>query len=215
MNPRAVLFDLDGTLADTLADIAAAANHALESVGRPTLPVEQYRYLAGQGVDYLIIHALGRLHVNKGPRCRQAYLDYYAQHKFEHTELFDGIADLLDELTTRRVRLGILSNKPDAATQDMVNHLFGKWRFDVVRGAMDGTPLKPDPSAAISISTDLRIAAPQWLYVGDTAADMRAGTGAGMFTVGVTWGFRDESELREHGADAIIHQPGELLRYFE
>lgn len=209
------MFDLDGTLADTLADIAAAANHALEAVGCPTRPVDAYRHLAGQGVDHLIAHALGAAHLDKATRCKALYLANYDIHKYDRSGPFEGMPELLDALVENGIRLAVLSNKPHAATQDMVATLFANWTFDVVRGATDGVPLKPDPTAALAIAEQLDVPVSDWLYVGDTAADIGTGRSAGMFTVGVTWGFRDVAELRENGADAIIDQPADLLNYLD
>lgn len=215
MSRRAVMFDLDGTLLDSLKDIAASMNHALEAVGRPARSLQDYRHLAGQGVDYLVAHALGPDHLHLAPRCKAAYLAHYNTHRYDTSGLFPGIAELLDALTRRGIRLTVLSNKLDDAARQMVARFLDRWTFDVVRGATQGVPLKPDPTAALAILDQLAIPAEQWLYVGDTAADMQTGRSAGLFTVGVTWGFRDEPELREFGAHAIISQPAELLNHLD
>ena len=164
------------------------------------------------GVEYQIRTGLsdtaGDEAVTRGMALFRAY---YAEHWRETTRPYPGIADLLDALTARHLTLAVLSNKPDAATQEVMSHTFARWRFDAVRGHRDGAPLKPDPAAALDIAAELDIAPDRWLYVGDTDVDMRTGTGAGMFAVGVTWGFRDEAELRESGARAIIADPAALL----
>lgn len=209
----AVMFDLDGTLADTLTDIAAAANHALTRLGRPTFPVSRYRYLAGQGLQWLMTEAMGADHGHLVEAGMSAFRAYYAEHSMDHTAPYDGISDLLDVLTERKVTLAVLSNKPDAATQQVVADVFDRWRFDAVRGQRDDTPLKPDPAGALAIVSKLGIPADRWLYVGDTNVDMQTAKAAGMFALGVLWGFRDEPELRASGADAIIAHPREVLRY--
>ncbi|MEX1017241.1 MAG: HAD family hydrolase [Phycisphaeraceae bacterium] len=218
MHDLAILFDLDGTLADTLTDIAAAGNHALRTLGRPPLPVARYRYLAGQGLPYLIEHALAAEGTSTPAQQEAgiaAFRTFYAQHKYDHTGPFVGLPAVLDELTVRGVRLAVLSNKPHDATVAVVADLFGRWQWDAVAGAKPGVPLKPDAGAALAIADELDIPAERWVYVGDTRVDMETGKAAGMYTIGVTWGFRDEAELREHGADAIVHQPAELLAVVE
>lgn len=211
MRYKAVMFDLDGTLADTLLDIAEAGNHMLRTLGHEARPVGDYRYLAGQGLPYLVKHALGpgREHeVEEGIRVHRAY---YAEHGYDHTSLFSGIAELLDELQGRGVAMAVLSNKPHDATVAMVERLLGRWEWAAVRGHRDGGPLKPDAAAALEIAEEVGVPAEQWVYVGDTSVDMKTGKAAGFYTIGVTWGFRDEQELRETGADVIVREAGEVL----
>lgn len=207
----AVMFDLDGTLADTLADIAAAGNYALGALGRPAIALPRYRYLAGQGLRWLITEALGPGGAADIDRGVELFRAYYAEHSLDQTGPFAGVPDLLDALAARGVRMAVLSNKPDPATQVVVAKLFPNRGFDAVRGHVEGTPLKPDPSSALSIASSLGIPPPRWLYVGDTRVDMETARAAGFFAVGVLWGFRDEPELREAGADAIIAEPAALL----
>lgn len=216
MRYRAAIFDLDGTLADTLRDIAESMNFALAEAGRPPRAIDEYRYLAGQGVDHLTRQALGNAAADEAvvERVKATYLARYGAHKYDHSGPFAGIAEMLDELQRRGVRLAVLSNKPDHATAAMISELFARWRFDVVRGARPGEPLKPHPAAATAVAAALGVRAKECVYVGDTRADMLTGSGAGMFTVGVLWGFRDEAELRESGADAVVQHPRELLGYF-
>jgi len=210
MPHRAVIFDLDGTLADTLVDIAGAANHALAELGVPTHPVPRFRYLAGQGLEWLMTEALGPARRDLVPRGMELFRAYYALHSEDHTAPYAGVPELLDELTRRRVPLAVLSNKPHPATQAVVAKLFARWRFDAVIGHREGHPLKPDPASAIEIANSLNIPPAEWLYIGDTRVDMLTATGAGMFPVGVLWGFREEPELRESGAKAIIRHPSEI-----
>jgi phosphoglycolate phosphatase len=207
----AVMFDLDGTLADTLADIATAGNHAMAAVGRPGFPVDRYRTLAGQGLPRLIEDALGTEHQHLFDAAFAEFKAHYATHRYDQTRPFDGIAELLDTLSRDGVLLAVMSNKPDEATVDMVQQVFGRWDFAAVRGHLDGYPVKPDPRAAVEMAGELGVPPSDWAYVGDTDVDMQTGKAAGFFTVGVTWGFRDENELRRCGADAIIDRPAELL----
>ncbi len=206
------MFDLDGTLADTLADIAAAANHAIGLLGHPAIELQRYRYLAGQGLRYLIEHALeGHGTDDEIEQGMAAFKAYYADHFTDFTEPFDGIPQVLDALAATGVKTSVLSNKPDAATHHVMGEVFSAWTFDVIRGAVDGVPLKPDPTSALLVAEQLGVAPQRTAYVGDTRVDMETANAAGFFAIGVTWGFRDEPELRDAGADAIISHPRELL----
>ncbi len=212
MNHHAVMFDLDGTLADTLGDIAACGNHTLATLGRPPLPRDHYRYLAGQGARFLVREALGA--ADNDPLVDRA-LDIFRAYQLEHgmdlTRPYDGIPDALDAMTQRSLKLAVLSNKPDAATRAMVKHVFARWRFDAVQGQVDGQPHKPDPAGALAIARQTGIEPRAWLYVGDTGVDMRTAKAAGMTAAGALWGFRDETELRDSGADVILASPRELI----
>ena len=211
MHYRAILFDLDGTLADTLADIAGAANHALAELGRPTFEVPRYRLMVGRGLELLFQQALGPDHQHLGERAATLFHTHYASHGSDNTVPYDGVAEMLDALVDRRVTLAILSNKPDAPAQATVRQVLGRWPFAQVRGQRPPTPLKPDPTAAIEISRELNIPPENWLYLGDTGVDMCTATAAGMFAVGALWGFREEAELRENGARTVIAHPAEIL----
>lgn len=211
----AVLFDLDGTLADTLEDIAAAANHALAALGRPPRPVHDYRYLAGQGLRWLIERALATDDDDLVPEGMRLFREHYAVHSLDHTRPYPGIEPLLDELTRRRLKLAVLSNKPDPETRRLVAQVFGRWRFDAVAGHRPPAPLKPDPAAALAIADELGVLPGDWLYLGDTRVDMLTANAAGMLAVGVLWGFREEEELRQSGARAIIKEPAELIALME
>jgi phosphoglycolate phosphatase len=211
MRYQAILFDLDGTLADTLADIAAAANHALTRLKRPTHEVEHYRLMVGRGLARLFGQALAPADDELIQRAAAMFEQHYALHGTEQTELYPGVADLLDALNKLPLKLAVLSNKPEAGTQDTVQHVLSRWRFDVVRGHRPPAKLKPDPGSALTICRELAIAPEHWLYVGDTGVDMQTAVGAGMFPVGVLWGFREEPELRQNGAQAVIADPKELL----
>jgi phosphoglycolate phosphatase len=211
MKYQAVMFDLDGTLADTLADIAAAGNHVLTQLGRPALEQARYRYLAGQGLEWLVAEVLGTPERGEIERGAAMFRAHYEAHGHAQTKLYPGIADLLDALTSRAIRLAVLSNKLHALTQQVVRDRFSRWNFAAVAGEKTGVPLKPDPTGALAMVSELGIPPDQWAYVGDTRVDMLTARAAGLFAVGVTWGFREEAELRRHGAQAIIHHPMELL----
>lgn len=210
MTHDAVMFDLDGTLADTLADIAAAGNHAMRAVGRPTFMGDDYRTLAGQGLERLIVDALGPEHQSMFQEAIARFSEHYAVHRFDQCRPYDGVPEMLDALVSDGLALAVMSNKPDEAAVDMVGRVFGRWHFAAVRGHRAGYPVKPDPTAALEIANELAVPPARWVYVGDTDVDMHTGKAAGFFTVGVTWGFRGEDELVQAGADAIIRHPAEL-----
>jgi len=208
---QAVVFDLDGTLLNTLADIAAAGNHVLKTFHLPPRPVGDYRHLAGQGVRWLVEQALGpelAHRVDQGVALLKAY---QLEHGLDHTQPYEGIGELLDEFTRRTIPITILSNKPDPATHTAVHEKLNRWRFAIVQGARDGEPLKPDPAGAIAIAQTLEVQPSRVLYVGDTRADMLTAKAAGMFAAGVLWGFREQRELRDAGADVIVQRPRDLM----
>ena len=210
------MFDLDGTLADTLADIAAAANHALASLRRPRVGVDQIRLFVGKGIAYLMARALGPGHEDLVGEAQSLFQSYYVAHGLEFVRPYEGVNELIRELKQAGLRLAILSNKPDAAVQQVARHLFSDNDFGAICGhidAPDAPALKPDPAAALAIAGELNIGPKHWIYVGDTAVDMQTARRAGMFAVGVTWGFRDAAELEAAGAEAMIQTPAELMEY--
>lgn len=208
------LFDLDGTLVDSLQDLADSTNEVLASRGHPTHPVEAYNVLLGDGVTRLMQRALPEAEAADPDLITDAIAEMksiYAQRWKDHTRPYSGIMELLETLTARGCRIGVLSNKPDEFTREMVEFVFPNVPFATVRGAREGVPVKPDPTSALDICTEWGTPPEQVIYVGDTNTDMRTGKGAGFVTVGVTWGFRAREELESSGADFIIHQPQELL----
>lgn len=209
---RAVLFDLDGTLADTLADLANAVNFALTKVGCPTHPQERFRYLVGDGARNLCQRALPADRQDLVDELLRLMRDHYDAHCFDETRLYPGIPELVTELHRRGYRLAVLSNKPDVFTKRMIAHYFQPMPFDAVHGQQPGQPIKPDPTVALQIAGEFNIPASEWLYLGDTNTDMRTATNAGMYPVGVLWGFREKDELLATGAKQIIAAPGELLK---
>ncbi len=212
---QAVIFDLDGTLADTLSSIAFFANRALTQCGYQEIPVEEYRYLVGNGAKRLV-HGMLSYAGDDTPeafdKVSPLYNDGYDADSLYLTKPYDGILPLLKSLHERGVKIGVLSNKPDRTTQKIANALFGDF-IDSCRGQRDETPRKPDPAGVFLLLRELSVSPEECLYVGDTKTDMQTGKAAGIFTVGVTWGFRDRTELEEHHADAIISSPNELLAY--
>lgn len=211
MNYAAAIFDLDGTLLDTLTDLSQSANHALKVVGRPTYEREAYRTLVGQGVDNLFIDALGPDHQHLHSQAVAAFHAHYADHRFDTTAPYPGIWRLLTTLQEKQIHLGVLSNKPHLATVDVIDRYFSDLNWSVVRGHKPGTAPKPAPGSAMEVIKELGVDPQQCVYVGDTKVDMLTGKAAGMFTVGVSWGFRSIQELRDNGADAIVDSADELI----
>jgi phosphoglycolate phosphatase len=213
MDVRAVLFDLDGTLLDTLADIASAANEVLERHGLPAHPAEAYRRFIGDGVAMLFRRALPPEHAEpeRVARCVADFREAYGRGWNVHTRPYAGISELLDALVSRGLGLTLLSNKPDDFTRLCASAYLARWPFRAVLGQREGTPRKPDPAGALEIVHRLGVPAGQFLYVGDSAVDMETARRAGMRPVGVSWGFRPAEELWAAGAEAVIAHPAELL----
>ncbi len=213
MDWQAVLFDLDGTLLDTLEDLADATNAVLAREGLPTHPVHKYRYFVGDGLRNQVSRALppGSRGQQTVARCMKAAREEYARRWDRNTRPYEGVPEMLDGLTARAVRMSILSNKPDDFARLVVARLLSEWSFEVVLGAREGVPLKPDPAGALQVARQMACPPEQFLYVGDTATDMRTARAACMFPVGAVWGFRTEHELRESGARELLNRPQELL----
>ena len=208
---EAVLFDLDGTLTNTLRDIADAMNRALRLHGLPEFPVEEYRYLVGDGVKKLSERAVrGRADVQAA--VLRDYQAYYGAHSLETSRPYEGIPELLEALAARGLKLCVLSNKPHADTCHVVSHFFPQIAFTVVQGQLEGVPVKPDPAGALTVARLAQAAPDSFLYLGDTAVDMTCARNAGMHPVGVTWGFRPAEELQAAGAELLIGHPLELLQ---
>ena len=210
---RAVMFDLDGTLLDTIADLGDAMNATLNGLGFPLHDLAFYKKAVGDGAPALAERALPPA-ARTPDGIRQALLRLrteYEQRWTNKTLPYAGIEPLLADLRRRGLQLAVLSNKPEAKTLDCVNHFFPAAPFNIVRGAIDGVPLKPAPDAALAICRQLDIAPAQWLYIGDTDTDMQTAVRAGFIPIGAAWGFRDREELLAHGARVVIDSPIEVL----
>jgi phosphoglycolate phosphatase len=207
---RAFIFDLDGTLADTLADIGNAMNGALTDLGLPTHPAGAYRRFVGEGVEVLVRRALPPDRLELTPALTERYLARYAAELIVSTVPYHGVPELLDALVERKMPLGVLSNKPDASTRRMVVELLGRWPFAAVAGRRPEFPRKPDPAAALDLAARLGVAPAEVAFCGDTAVDMQTATAAGMIPIGCAWGFRPE-ELAGAGARHIVKQPMDIL----
>jgi phosphoglycolate phosphatase len=214
---KAILFDLDGTLLDTVTDLADAMNASLVHFGFSPQPVDAYKYFIGDAVETEAKRALPES--AREPEIIKKVADFSEQiynkcwHK--HTRPYPGIPELLSNLTKRGLPLTILSNKPDYFTRIMVEKLLSSWRFEVVRGALPDIPIKPDPAAALQIAEQLKILPEHFLYLGDTNTDMKTAVAAGMFPLGCLWGYRTADELLDAGAKALVKTPKEVLAFLD
>ena len=212
MTYKAVIFDLDGTLLDTLEDIGDAVNRVLIERDFPAHTRDAYRYFVGDGSAMLVRRALPeRARVEETIiECFEAFLEEYGKNWNEKTRPYDGIPELLDALTEKGLKLAVLSNKPHEFTKQCVSELLANWRFDAVLGQRDQIPKKPDPAGAMEVAERLHIPPEEFLFIGDSAVDIKTAIAAAMFPVGVLWGFRPE-ELKESGAQALINRPLEVM----
>jgi phosphoglycolate phosphatase len=214
MKYKAVIFDLDGTLLDTLEDIANSVNTGLSSMGLPVHKIEAYKPFIGEGREALAIKALP--HDQRIPDKINLLLDYinreYLSHWPDNTHLYPGIEEMLDCLYSRNIQMAILSNKPQEFTDVMVSRYLSKWHFEVIAGAVPSIPKKPDPAMAQQICEKMSLLPSQCVFLGDSEIDIKTAHRAGMFSVGATWGFRSAQELISSGARTLITYPSELLK---
>lgn len=217
MSYRAVLFDLDGTLLDTLEDLAGASNTALGRLGCPVHPLAQYKLWIGDGIDNLVRSVLppARRDAATLGECGRLIREEYSRGWADHTRPYEGVADLLDALAQRSVPMAVLSNKPHELAQKCVARLLPRWSFATVLGQRADTPRKPHPAGALQIAELLGLRPGEMLYLGDTNTDMQTAVGAGMYPVGALWGFRSAAELLDAGAKQLIGRPAELLELLQ
>lgn len=213
MIPRAVIFDLDGTLLDTLTDIGDAANRTLVTLGYPPHEPERYRFFVGAGVRVLFARALPDDAADEATitRCAKGFQQQYARNWNQATRPYDGIAEMLDQVLHRDLKMAVLSNKPDGFTRQCVQHYLAAWPLAPVLGQREGIPRKPDPAGVREILDDWRIAPQQCLYLGDSDIDMQTAEAAEVLPIGATWGFRTADELTSSGARYLVHHPTELI----
>ncbi len=216
MNYKAIIFDLDGTLLNTLDDIADCANSVLLDKGFPIHDINAYRFFIGEGVAMLFKKALPENRRNEDviQACAKRFTEICDDHnRKSRITLYDGIDVLLNKLGDMALKTAILSNKPHQLTLKSVDDFLSGWRFDMVLGQRDNVPRKPDPVGALEIARKFDVPPSECLYLGDTAIDMATATSAGMFPMGVLWGFRDKEELLGSGAEKIIHHPMDVIRF--
>jgi phosphoglycolate phosphatase len=213
---KAVIFDLDGTLSDSIHSIKYCGDSALAPLGYGPFSEDEYKYFVGDGAANLVRRALAAGGDTECAHFDEAFARYkeiFAEYCMYEVKPYEGIRELLSALKERGIKLAVLSNKPHAETIRVVETLFGEGYFDILQGQKDGVPIKPDPAGAVLIMEQLHLQPEEVLYLGDTATDMKTGKGAGAYTLGALWGFRKREELEEHHADAILAHPLELLNY--
>jgi phosphoglycolate phosphatase len=213
----AIIFDLDGTLLDTLEDIADAMNQALEAGGFPKHPLESYRHFVGDGVRMLATRTLpeGSRDDDTITRFTAQMREAYARNWDNKTAPYPGIPELLDALVERGITMAVLSNKPDDFTKLCVEKLLPGWQFAAVLGHREGLALKPDPAGAVEVAARLTVPRERILYVGDSGMDMQTAVRAGMVPLGVLWGFRSRDELLAAGAVSLAGTPSHVLSYLD
>lgn len=215
---KAVIFDLDGTLSDSLLSIKYCGDKAVAPFGYGPFTPDQYKYFVGDGAANLIKRCLAAGGDRNQIHFEEAfalYKDIFRDNCMYEVKPYDGIPELLDALKTAGARIAVLSNKPHQETVSVIESLFGKGYFDIIQGQKEGVAIKPSPEGVFHILEQLGLTVDEILYLGDTSTDMKTGKNAGVFTVGALWGFRDRSELEENHADAVIGNPLELLDYME
>ena len=212
---KTVIFDLDGTLLDSIEDIASSMNKVLESLQLPTHKIEDYKYFVGGGVDILVENALSNQSKEIKDEVIKRFKIEYDGKLHSKTLPYDGIYELLDELKKLDINLAVLSNKPHEFTVSYVNHFFKNYNFKEIHGQKKDVPKKPDPKAALDIVKCLDSSCENTYFIGDTKIDMQTAKSANMTAIGVLWGFRDEKELRDFGADFIVSNPLEILKILQ
>jgi phosphoglycolate phosphatase len=215
-SPRAAIFDLDGTLLDTLQDLADSANEALAAAGLPAHPVDAYRTFVGDGIDMLVQRILP---VNQSDdetiaHVLALYRAAYGRRWNNRTQPYAGIPETLHELSFKPVKLAVLSNKPQKFTELCITHHLPGNPFHLIHGQRENVPRKPDPAGALEIARAFQVHPKEVVFIGDTKTDMDTAAAAGMRAIGVSWGFRPVEELKEHGAEIVIDHPAEILDLF-
>ena len=212
MNNKAIIFDLDGTLIDSLEDIAVCMNQVLKELNLPTHKIDDYKYFVGGGISILVENALDK---NTSDETKELVTEkfkiVYDQKLHAKTLPYDGIYDLLDELKRLDFKIGILSNKPHEFTIAYAKNLFSKYDMKEVHGQKSHIAKKPDPIAAIQIAQSFDVPCEEVYFVGDTMVDMQTAVNAKMIGIGVLWGFRDEEELMSNGATFVVKHPLDIL----
>ena len=209
---KLAIFDLDGTLLNTIEDLGYAANHALQAHGYPTHSIASYPFFVGNGVRRLIERVLPEDARTEATidRLLVTFKEYYNDHNTDYTKPYEGIPELLSLLSSRGVAIAVASNKYQAATEKLISHFFPTLSFIAVEGQKEGVPVKPDPSIVLEILSKAKTPKADTIYIGDSGVDMETARRACVDSVGVTWGFRPEKELVENHADTIVNSPGDI-----
>ncbi|HHE41380.1 MAG TPA: HAD family hydrolase [Dehalococcoidia bacterium] len=217
MKYRALISDLDGTLLDTLKDLADSVNHVLAQSGFPIRSLDEYRQFVGDGRRPLAMRALPEeQRTDEMIDLFAARIgDEYARRLFNTTRPYDGITEMLDALVERGVRIAVLTNKPQDTAEMMLVRLLHKYSFEVIAGENADTPRKPNPTGALRIARRMDLDPHEFVFLGDSGIDMLTANAAGMYAAGALWGFRDRDELVATGAKVLLHHPTELVSLFD
>lgn len=210
------IFDLDGTALDTLETIAYYGNNALTNHGIEPIEACEYKYLVGTGISNLIKNMLNFRQCYTDEAFEKVFHDYDTAYNADvsyKSRIYDGLRETLDKIKSLGIELAIVSNKPDYATKEVVNKLYGENYFCYVTGKKEGYPLKPDPTVVLNLINEKALDKDECVYIGDTSTDMLTGKNAGLFTIGVLWGFRGKDELLSNGADLLAEKPYDLYEY--
>ena len=207
------IFDFDGTLVNSLPSIAYFANKALNKYGLPSIPEERYKKLVGNGAVNLTHRMLREVGAGEEmfDKVYREYYDTYDKNFSYLTVPYDGIIEMLKELKSKGIKTAVVSNKPDVTTQKICDEIFGDL-IDICRGQREDCPIKPDPTAVLEVIKEFGSKKEECVYCGDTNTDMETGKNAGLYTIGVLWGFRDREELESKNPDMIISSPSEILK---
>ena len=208
---KLAIFDLDGTLLNTITDLGRACNHALETMGFATHPLQAYAYMVGNGVRNLMSKSQPDADSETIDILLGHFKEYYNEHCLENTKPYPGITELLSELTDRGVALAVASNKYQYATDKIIKGCLGEFPFVAIEGQIEDRHIKPDPSIIFSILSKHPVAKKDVLYIGDSAVDIETAKRACVESIGVSWGFRSAAELRRANADHIVTHPLEIL----
>lgn len=211
------IFDLDGTLLNTLEDLANSVNYILHRHGLPEHPLSAYPYMVGNGIRCLIERALPLNDQSEGRinSLLKEFVTYYQAHKTDYTCPYPGIPELLKSLYHQGIILAVASNKYHEGTLELIRHYFGTTLFQVILGQRNGFPVKPDPAIVNEILGKTGVAPQHTLYIGDSSVDMQTAANGKVLSVGVTWGFRTREELEDSGARYIVNRPEEILKLVE
>ena len=209
---KLVIFDLDGTLLNTIADLANSTNYALKVLGYPIHEPDKYNFMVSNGINKLFERALpdGEKTEENVLRVRQEFVPYYDQHNADKSRPYPGVTELLETLQTAGMQLAVASNKYQAATEKLIAHYFPNIKFTAVFGQREGIPVKPDPIIVKEILQIAKVQEEETLYVGDSGVDMQTAINAGVTSCGVTWGFRPRTELESFHPDHIVDNAEEI-----
>lgn len=214
---KLVIFDLDGTLLNTIADLAAATNYALTQFGYPTHPTDAYRFFVGNGINKLFERALPEQErtLENVIRIRSKFVPYYNIHNADLSRPYPGIEELLNLLQQHHLQLAVASNKYQEATAKLIGQYFPAIHFTAVFGQRDNVPTKPDPQVVNEIIQMAGVSKEEVVYIGDSGVDMQTGCNAGVATIGACWGFRPKSELEEFHPDLLAEKPEDISHFLQ